>query len=283
VSFDPKEALRLLDTFASVGASRFDITHTNLAGEKRGFRPAQTLEQARTSMPFLVTSAARRQNNVIIRPHASAAATLIQLDDLDTDAVQRVRDVSSLILETSPGNHQAWLAVPDADPDFARRLRKGCGADASASGATRVAGTANFKEKYAPDFPIVRIERAEPGRITTQEQLNALGLVAAAEPEKTRARPFALRVSGERRRRWPNYQTCLEGAPANHGGTGPDVSRADFTWCMTALDWGWSVEETAGRLMEESRKAQENGERYALTTARNAAGAVARRGRGASK
>ena len=46
---------------------------------------------------------------------------------------------------------------------------------------------------------------------------------------------------------------------------------------MTAIDWGWSIEETAARLMEESIKAQENGHNYALTTARNAAAAVERR------
>ena len=41
--------------------------------------------------------------------------------------------------------------------------------------------------------------------------------------------------------------------------TGPDISRADFVWCMTAITWGWSTDETAERLMEESAKAQENG------------------------
>jgi hypothetical protein len=46
---------------------------------------------------------------------------------------------------------------------------------------------------------------------------------------------------------------------------------------MTAITWGWSVDETAARLMEESTKAHENGERYASLTARNAAAAVERR------
>jgi hypothetical protein len=64
--------------------------------------------------------------------------------------------------------------------------------------------------------------------------------------------------------------------PAQEGGR-PDISRADFTWCMTAIDWGWGVEETAARLLQESSKAQENGESYALRTAQNAAAAVERR------
>jgi hypothetical protein len=45
---------------------------------------------------------------------------------------------------------------------------------------------------------------------------------------------------------------------------------------MTALDWGWNIEETATRLMEVSSKARENGERYAALTAQNAAAAVER-------
>jgi hypothetical protein len=53
---------------------------------------------------------------------------------------------------------------------------------------------------------------------------------------------------------------------------------ADFTWCKTALDWGWTTQETAARLMEVSAKARENGERYAALTAQNAAAAVERNG-----
>ena len=40
---------------------------------------------------------------------------------------------------------------------------------------------------------------------------------------------------------------------------------------MTAISWGRGIEATAERLMEESAKARENGERYALMTAQNAA------------
>jgi hypothetical protein len=47
---------------------------------------------------------------------------------------------------------------------------------------------------------------------------------------------------------------------------------------VIALDWGWGIEDTADRLMQESRKAQENGEDYALRTARNAAAAIERGG-----
>jgi hypothetical protein len=69
----------------------------------------------------------------------------------------------------------------------------------------------------------------------------------------------------------------VERAPPARDGNRPDISRADFTFCLLAIDWGWGIEETVARLMQESSKAQENGEAYALRTARNAAAAIEQR------
>ena len=80
------EAFRMLDTFASVGATHFDLTHINIDGEKRGFRPQQTLAQLKNSLPRLFPGATARQNNIIVRPH-SDTAQLIQLDDLKAEAL----------------------------------------------------------------------------------------------------------------------------------------------------------------------------------------------------
>lgn len=288
------EAFRMLDTFASVGATHFDLTHINLEGEKRGFRPQQTLSQLKNSLPRLFPGATARQNSIIVRPH-SDSAQLIQLDDLKTDALARVHDVAFLTLQTSPGNHQAWVAVSglkngEETKEFARRLRKGAGADPSASGATRITGTTNYKRKYEPDFPTVTIVDAAPGRIVTQAQLESLGLVAPPEPAPAvipiRSRRKHLAVEGERT--WPDYERCVSGAPASKEGDGPDRSMADFFWCMMAAQRGWSIEETANKLMEVSAKAQERArlhdEGYALITAQNAAAAATRgrqTGRGA--
>jgi hypothetical protein len=293
------EALRMLDTFASVGATHFDLTHIDIDGEKRGFRPTQSLSQLKNSMPKLFPGAAERRNNIIIRP-ISDKVHFVQLDDLDTAGLKRVGEAAFLTLETSPGNHQAWVAVSDITTqeeakDFARRLRKGAGADHSASGATRVAGTTNYKRKYEPDFPTVRIDSATPGRIVAKEQLEAIGLVASPEPEVTPA-AFTTRAaqskSGSLRPRatkvWPDYARSLAGAPPGLQGDGPDRSMADFSWCMTAIDWGWTVEDTAAKLVDVSTKAAERvrlkDTGYPTITAQNAAAAVERndlkRGRG---
>jgi hypothetical protein len=54
----------------------------------------------------------------------------------------------------------------------------------------------------------------------------------------------------------------------------------DFTWCLTAIDWGWPVEETTAKLPEVSEKAYERvrmgDERYPELTAQNAAATVER-------
>jgi hypothetical protein len=50
-----------------------------------------------------------------VRPR-SAGDALIQLDDLGEDAAARLRPVSFLVLRTSPGNYQAWVAVADGTP-----------------------------------------------------------------------------------------------------------------------------------------------------------------------
>jgi hypothetical protein len=276
-STDSNAALAMLEAFTHSGASRFDLTLTNQQGEKVRFRSKLSPTDLRRILPALLADATQKQHNVIIRPY-DPNTDFIQLDDLDHNATQRLKDSAFLALETSPGNFQSWIALPKgaADPDFARRLRKGVGADPSASGATRIAGSRNFKDKYAPNFPLVQIAHSNPGHRVTPDLLESLGLVASPE---TTSKPSPVRVSSLRSgtKKWPSYERCVQYAPPNHSGTGPDISRADFTFCMTAIDWGWSIEDTAARLMEESTKAKENGERYAQLTAQNAAAAVERR------
>jgi hypothetical protein len=159
------------------------------------------------------------------------------------------------------------------------------GNDKSASHAT-LAGTANWKVKYLPNPPTVRIVEAHPGRIMTPPQLEELGLLTAPEPaQSSSVVDFpARRVHRlhHRERQWPDYERCLLGASRSGDGNGPDRSLADFFFCKMAAQRGWSVKETANKLSEVSEKARERArcrdEGYALITAQNAA-AAAERGR----
>jgi hypothetical protein len=271
-------AQAMLDTFASVGATHFHVTWTTHAGEKEQFRRSMSHAELRHTMPDYLDAAVARQHSITIRPHGQGV-TFIQLDDLKADQIPRIAPAVFLITETSPANFQAWVALAEAEnKDFARRLKKAVGADPSASGAGRIAGSFNFKDKYAPDFPRVAIQKATPGQRTSQSELERLGLVAAPEPA---AQP--LRISPARARpslsshKWPDYQRCLDGAPPSQ--TQPGKTRqsiADFTWCMIAASWGWQRDEIARQLMETSAKARENGQTYALQTATRASEAAAR-------
>jgi hypothetical protein len=100
----------------------------------------------------------------------------------------------------------------------ASRLRKGTGADKSASGATRVAGTVNHKRKYEPEFPTVRIEEAHPGRTVTKAQLEGRGL----EPHRSPTLSQLQRHQGRGR----PVRASIVTAPAKRGRIMPSRSPA---------------------------------------------------------
>jgi hypothetical protein len=184
---DTSKALGMLDAFANMGATAFDVTLTNLDGEKTLFQPRRSLDELRRTIAGRLEAAASLKQNIIIRPRSTTAA-LIQLNDLNHAQAGRIAPHAFLVICTSPGNHQAWVAVTDAPQekdttrDFARRLRKGAGADPTATGATRIAGSLNFKTKYAPAFPCVEITHTNAGKVTSCAELGEGGFMAAPEP-----------------------------------------------------------------------------------------------------
>jgi hypothetical protein len=265
------EARRMLSIFGSVDARAVDLTLTDSAGDKKQFRRNVPLADLARMIPAILDDAGRQQRNVIVRPHGPGVS-FVQLDDLDGDQLARVAAVAFAQIETSPGNYQAWLAMPGRETkEFVRRVKKGTGADAGASGAVRIPGSLNFKPDYAPDYPHVQIREAQPGRKTSSTELQQLGLVAP--PEVYALLPPALSASPHR---WPRYDKALAGAPMNSEGTGPDRSKADFVWCMTCISWGFEIDETAAQLMQHSEKAR-TVEGYAKLTATKASEAVDRR------
>jgi hypothetical protein len=304
------EALCMIDTFASVSANKIHVSKTDINNDIQ-WGKAYSPEDLRKVLPAMmrvaarleecdlldkagkVTGQARAGGNLMVRPMSETSA-FIQLDDLTEEKLDRVRAVAFLTVCTSPGNNQAWIAVPkfasDQDrKDFTRRVKKHVTADSSATGSVRLAGTSNFKPKYIANFPKVAIIEANPGRTTTPQALESLGLVAPEDPAPT-VLPFNKsgnhkRLSGERS--WPDYERCVRDAPPSKDGQGPDRSMADFFWCVMAARRGHGFQEIAAKLLEVSAKAQERArlhdEGYALITAQNAVAAAERgrkRGRG---
>jgi hypothetical protein len=299
------EALRMIDTFASVGAKKIHVTKTDINGEVQ-WGKAYSPEDLRKVLPAMIRVAAKLEDcdlldktgkavgharaggNLMVRPMSEISA-FIQLDDLTEAELDRVRSAAFLTVRTSPGNNQAWIAVPkfasdQYRKDFTRRVKKEVTADSSATGSVRLAGTSNFKAKYIGNFPKVEIIDAVPGRTTTPEALQSLGLVAPEDPAPTvlRFKTASNNKSVGGERSWPDYERCVIAAPRSKEGQGPDRSMADFFWCLMAAQRGHSIEDIAARLLEVSSKAQERArlhdEGYALITAQNAA-AAAERGR----
>src|SRR5271155_5288914 len=74
-------AQAMLDAFASVGATHFDVTWTNRAGEKEWFCRSVSLADLTRTLSAMLDSAPSKQRNVIVRP-PRPAVTFVQLDDL---------------------------------------------------------------------------------------------------------------------------------------------------------------------------------------------------------
>lgn len=293
---DLKQAERMLDLFTSVGARTFVITKLDIEQHLKWSR-TYTAVELREKLPAMVRTAEDRKphhlpdgrtviagENLIVRP-SNSETLFVQLDDLSAEQLERLRPAAFLIHATSPGNHQAWIAVEGVakaeSKEFIRRVRTAVGdADKSASGASRMCGTENFKIKYAPEFPMVMMVQGVPGRIMTAERLQTLGLLAETEPVKAIAHAPARVSAGNYDRPWPSYQVTLSRTRPKKDGSGPDRSLADYNFSMICLTGNKTVEDTIARLMEVSENAQQRAARgdegYARITVENAAAAVAR-------
>lgn len=247
------EALKMIDAYTSVGVVTFDVTRTGVMQEKISYRPGVNPGGMKLMLQYFIPFCWRVQQNFIVRPRRPRSCVLAQLDDLDGRKLDRVGCRAFLSLETSPGNFQAWVAIADGDADLARRLVKGLDVDWNASRAVRIAGSPNCKEKYAPDFPEVKIAGIRPGLIVQPPELQDLlpreNSIPIAPP------PWSQQKFPPENRGWPSYQQCLSGARLKMDGT-PNRSGVDYFWCKWALQRGNTPESVAEKLVEVSLKAQ---------------------------
>lgn len=268
----------MLELFQSVGAARFLLTWRGMGEQIARVRKHCSLFLIHRLLPELLAEAERDRLNLFVRPY-STRASLIQLDDLSETRARELTPIAFLTLTTSPRKAQAWIAVPaagdpDDDRDFRRRVKKAAQSDPMASSSVRIAGSLNFKPKYTPDFPRVTITHATPGLLTSREARKRK--VSSPPPLNHPPLCFSpLRGCFRGRKAWPDYQQTLAGAPPNQDKTGPDRSVADFTWRLTALSWGWEPADVVIQLRQVSAKAATQRECYAVSTAQQAARALA--------
>ena len=273
-SSEVAEASVMLDLFQGLGVQAVFLTFTDDTGRKVAFKRNRSVELLRSELQSLLFTSCEKRLNVIVRPISARTLSLIQLDDLSGSQLDRVRRFSFLVLETSPENFQAWVAVTGASTETIRRVKRAAGADLNASGATRLAGSYNFKSKYAPNYPRVRLHSIAPLHVVTVGDLDRGGLMVPERHTPRAPRHAPTRRATARLLVWPSYARCLADAPGARNHEGKDRSAADFNFCLISIDRGWSVEATANQLMAESEKARSTGYNYALFTAKRAASIV---------
>ena len=205
-----KPEIAALEVFESVGAFSFDVTHLHDPSPRkdktRGYEIVDGGEFRGKLVRYLemnkVEQAGGEYWSMAVRPR-SERVTFWQVDDATRETCERLRAVSFLQIETSPGNYQCWLAIGDErekeelDATRKRFLRvvSRIGGNGGSYGALRWPGSVNHKpERNQADGsqPTVRIVHLEMGRVTTVAELAGLGLLA---PPIVRAGPCLLYTS----------------------------------------------------------------------------------------
>lgn len=255
-----REALGMLEAFEAVGVRRFNLSRTDMDRRivPEGYRPGRNVGAMRLLLPAWMQLAWKLEQNLILRAHQPADGILVQLDDLDAGRCERLQGKAFLIVETSPGSFQVWILIKGGDSEFVKRLMKGIGSDSRANCSGRVAGSPNVKQKYAPDFPMVKLAAVQPGRKVEPAELESAGLLAPPAAAIAPAPSHVHESAGGRG--WADYERCLRGAPSRADGS-PDRSLADFLWCKWSIERGNSADAVRSRLLEVSAKAKEEWDR----------------------
>jgi hypothetical protein len=191
--------------------------------------------------------------NIYIRPKGEHALSLV--DDLNAAALERMKSEGfqpAIIVETSPGNYQAWLnhgrVLPRAESTAAARaLAEHFGGDRGAADWRhfgRLAGLTNRKQKYESNgmYPFVRLVDAT-GQPYSQRQ----SLVDSVYREVEIARKEWTHQSQPRAHvqdREPRSIEFFRAKPAYAG----DNTKADLAYAVYALAHGVSEGDVKGAL-----------------------------------
>lgn len=206
--------------------------------------------------------------NIYVRPSGEHPLTL--LDDLSTEGIKAMKASGfepCVVVETSPGNFQAWLnngrvLGKEESTAAAKLLASRFGGDPSSADWRhfgRLAGFTNRKARHqAADgrFPFVRLIEANPGRVfseATRLEIPASRSTAPMSPPLSRPAPALLTIDDFRAN------------PAYDG----DNHRIDLAYANFAI--GRGLPEAAIRRAIESRDLSKKGhpsrqEAYTLRT-----------------
>jgi len=269
-----------VEAMRSVGADRFKVVYLGcvpVGGQAECVGSEEIKPDVLLSkVGELVERSEKRGQSVTLRAWGGA---LIQVDDCSREVVERLRPFAFLVIETSPGSYQVWLALAPDIGDASRKairdrlLRKfkdnGEEANGGAYNSLRLPGCLNAKEKYRQvfgSFPRVALIYVALGRICSSLELEQAGLLAA--PIERPKPPIIPSTAKLPTGAMPDYNNYLSDA-------GGDRSRADIRWAMASLGAGFPHYAVVSQLEAMSGKAQGRRDDYARKTVENAAAFVA--------
>lgn len=227
--------------------------------------------------------------NIYIRPKGEHPLSLV--DDLTAASVHRMNAEGfepAVIVETSPGNFQAWLnhgrVLPKAESTVAARaLAEKFGADKGAADWRhfgRLAGLTNRKQKYQdPDgrYPFVRLIEASGRSYTNSVQFL---LEVTAQLQRSKALQSRPRVSNQPSRNGGGLKS-IEDFRANPA-YGGDNTRIDLAYAVYALAHGAPKSEVEAILRDRDLRHKGTEKRqtqYIERTVEKAAAALSARTR----
>ena len=221
------------------------------------------------SVPWL-----RHQNregrNIYVRPKGEHDLSMV--DDLTADAVSTMRQAGfnpAVIVETSPGNYQAWLKHPErlskqVSTAAARELAEKFGGDRGAADWRhfgRLAGFCNRKAKYRDEntglYPFVRLTEAS-GSIYPEAERFLLSVKSELERRNSEREQLRIGHLEYGRAILPQDLKSIDAFRAD-GRYGGDGTRVDLAYAVYALSRGISTDEvdSAIRSRDLSHKGNE--------------------------
>lgn len=226
--------------------------------------------------------------NIYVRPHGEHDLTMV--DDLKRDSVNRMLSSGfkpAIVVETSPGNYQAWLKhskvlCRETSTAAARALAVQFGGDKGAADWRhfgRLAGFTNRKSKYQGSdglFPFVRL-LAAAGAIYANAERFIAQIEDQLANERARSQQSRLR---HHRDRVESPRRTIEHFRMNplYGGDG---TRIDLAYAIYALSHGARDEQVKAAIRSRDLSHKGNEKRqdeYVERTINKALAVVARNG-----
>jgi len=216
-----------------------------------------TIAELERGIPWLKRMNAQGHDAYI---RAAGSVGLILVDDLDTAAILRLKHDGlppTVVVETSPGNYQAWLRVseepipPEQATMVARILAERYGGDPASADWRhfgRLAGFTNRKPKHRQAGgmqPFVLVREANGGTVGQGSQLLAEATErlqsAAVAQEAVRHAPVGTPAPGGLQSPGVAYAASAERIRARYPNT--DLSRLDWMVCRDLAAASLAVDE----------------------------------------